>query len=124
MEKVLLIQNDSDILEREQKILSSMYDVTICNSGSETLNVAKNENFDCFVIDLKIGDVTGICLYQELLDLYSKPIVLIIEHASEILTMRKLNLKAMYFAKEPFASLVLLNEVNMSIKKYKENIKL
>ena len=124
MEKVLLIQNDSDILEREQKILSSMYDVTICNSGSEALNVAKNENFDCFVIDLKIGDVTGICLYQELLDLYSKPIVLIIEHASEILTMRKLNLKARYFAKEPFASLVLLNEVNMSIKKYKENIKL
>jgi signal transduction histidine kinase/ActR/RegA family two-component response regulator len=66
-EKVLIVDDDEDVLNLCQRILESQgYDVTISGSGFQAIEIARNKDFDLLLVDIKLPDMNGLDIAQML----------------------------------------------------------
>lgn len=67
MEKILLVDDENDILEFVSYNLSKEgFQVLTCNNGKEAIQLAKKENPDLIILDVMMPEMDGIETCQEL----------------------------------------------------------
>lgn len=75
MIRILLVEDDADIHSFIKKILEeNTYQVLNAYSGSEALNILKNEKVDLILLDLMLPDFSGEEIIKKILDI---PIIVI-----------------------------------------------
>jgi len=57
--KLLLVDDEADILDSLKRTFRLDYDVVTANSGAESIALLKTEQFDLIICDQKMSDVTG-----------------------------------------------------------------
>jgi PAS domain S-box-containing protein len=71
-ERVLLVDDEQDIVEIERKMLKTMgYDVTVCTGSLEALEMFRNgsDRFDLVITDMTMPKLTGLALSRKLLEI-------------------------------------------------------
>jgi len=83
-ERILVVDDDEGLLRLLTMRLSAMgFDVTTCMTGEEALAVAKREVFDLALTDLRLPDLDGLSVLEELRLIHPDlPVLLLTAHGS------------------------------------------
>src|SRR5438105_8472496 len=83
-ERILVVDDDEGLLRLLTMRLSAMgFDVTTCMTGEEALAVAKREVFDLALTDLRLRDLDGLSVLEELRLIHPDlPVLLLTAHGS------------------------------------------
>jgi two-component system response regulator GlrR len=83
-ERILVVDDDEGLLRLLTMRLSAMgFDVTTCMTGEEALAVAKREVFDLALTDLRLPDLDGLSVLEELRLIHPElPVLLLTAHGS------------------------------------------
>jgi len=101
--RVLIIDDDPQILELLSKVLKKNYSVFPSLTGSEGLEIFKNEILDAALVDIKLPDIDGLDVLVEIKKTIPDfPVIIITGHASIPLAVKAMKLGAFYFVKKPF----------------------
>ena len=129
-EKILIIDDDPDILDATTMILESQgYQVVTARDGIEGLAVLKAENPDLMILDLMMPKMDGFGVCKELQDprwsKYRGIPILILTSVREEASRRRyeletgLELDVDDYIEKPMSPDLLINRVNTLIKKKK-----
>ena len=66
MKRILIVDDDLDILESLAALLEETYDVALARDGAEALLLAEGQHFDAVVLDLMMPVLNGAGFLQEL----------------------------------------------------------
>ena len=82
--KVLLVDDDASLLQLLAiRIQSKGYEVTICDSGMNALQLLKNQVFDAVITDLRMDEMDGMALHRQLQNRYpALPVIMMTAHGS------------------------------------------
>lgn len=59
MKKILVIEDSPEYQLMVRTSLESHFDVFFCETGGEAIDLMKNEDFDCFIVDVGLPDMSG-----------------------------------------------------------------
>jgi len=107
MKKILIIDDEEDMLQSLRKILSqrSAYHISTVNDGKQALRQVGLEKFDLIITDLKMGETTGIDILKAALRKFPDAKVIIISGYGTIeASVEAMQEGAFDFIEKPFTS--------------------
>jgi len=128
-EKVLVVDDEREILELCKRILSTQgYTVTIANNGIEALKAAQEEAFDLLLSDIKMPGMTGLDIAQTLKEADPNiTCVIMTGFATLDSAIKALSLGIDEFILKPFTPKDLMKGIDKALERVhlrKENIRL
>jgi FixJ family two-component response regulator len=113
---VFVVDDDFRVREALSSLISSVrLRVAAFGSAAEFLESEKPDAPACLILDLKLPDVSGLELQQELAALDAPPIVFITGHGDIPSSVRAMKAGAIEFLSKPFSEQELLNAINTAI---------
>lgn len=123
MKRILLVDDEVEMLESINKILSHRKDfiITALSNPKEALNLLKLKNFDVIITDLKMGEVSGIDLLKAALKKDINSFVIIISGYGTIeSSVEAVKLGAFDFIEKPFTSNKLFETIDRALNQKNE----
>lgn len=113
MKKLLLIDDDIDILKLNQKFLSAEgYEVRVLDNPKETLKLLKSYHPDCIILDIMMPGVNGFVLCSQIRSVMNVPFVFLSGRTTEEFRLKGFQLGADDFITKPYS----LKELSARIK--------
>ena len=114
-ERIIVVDDDEGLLRLLTMRLSAMgFDVTTCTTGEEALAVAKREVFDLALTDLRLPDVDGLAVLEELRLIHPDlPVLLLTAHGSIPNAVEAMQKGAFGYLTKPFDD----NELQATLEK-------
>ncbi len=123
MSKILIIEDEEAIAELEKDYLElSDFEVTIENDGKKGLDLALNEEFDLFILDLMLPGVDGFEICKEIRKAKNTPIIMVSAKKDDIDKIRGLGLGADDYMTKPFSPSELVARVKAHLARYERLI--
>lgn len=120
MERILIIEDDSDIAEIEKDYLSlGGYSVDIENDGKNGLTAALGKKYNLIILDLMLPTMNGWDICRTIRDKTDVPILMVTARVSDIDKIRGLGLGADDYIEKPFSPSVLVAKVKAHLASYK-----
>jgi DNA-binding NtrC family response regulator len=107
MKKILIVDDELEMLESLEKILShkNEFNITACSSSKEAINKIEKESFDLIITDLKLGDLTGIDILKTAKKFHPNTLVIILSGYGTIdSSVEAVKNGAFDFIEKPFSS--------------------
>ena len=125
---ILVIDDEQDMLETFRSILKKHHNVTTSNSGAEALNILKNKNIDLCLLDIKMPDMDGIKVLQNIKAFDLNIEVIMVTALKDVkLAVEAMKLGAFEYINKPFEVDELLALIERAAEKrslLKENLAL
>jgi len=110
MRKRILLIDDEDLVVRSLSRLLGKggYEVLVCRSGKEALNVVEQQDVDLIVCDVRMPEMSGIETIESIRKIYKKrerssvPEILITGYADETLSKKAEELRVAEYIYKPF----------------------
>lgn len=110
MRKKILLIDDEDLVVRSLSRLLGKggYEVLVCKSGKEALNVVEQQDVDLIVCDVRMPEMSGIETIESIRKIYKKrgkqsvPEILITGYADETLSKKAEELRVVDYIYKPF----------------------
>lgn len=119
MSKVLIIEDDKNILELEKDYLeASGFDVSVAVSGDKGLEMALNEKFDIILLDIMLPNIDGFDICKRVRAEKNIPIILISAKKSELDKVDGLGFGADDYIVKPFSPKELVARVKAHLARY------
>jgi FixJ family two-component response regulator len=113
---VFVVDDDFRVREALSSLISSVsLRVAAFGSAAEFLESEKPDAPACLILDLKLPDISGLELQQELAALDAPPIVFITGHGDIPSSVRAMKAGAIEFLSKPFSEQELLDAINTAI---------
>lgn len=120
MERLLIIEDDSDIAEIEKDYLAlAGYSTDIERDGKKGLNAAINGKYDLIILDLMLPSLSGWEICRAIRNKTDVPILMVTARVSDIDKIRGLGLGADDYIEKPFSPSVLVAKVKAHLASYK-----
>jgi two-component system phosphate regulon response regulator PhoB len=123
-EKILVIDDDEDILELVRYNLSREgYRVTGSLTGEDALRKVRSDTFDLIVLDLMLPGMDGLAFTKTLKNdsrLHSIPIIMLTAKGEEADIVTGLELGADDYITKPFSPKVMIARVRAALRRRKE----
>lgn len=117
--KILIIEDDSDINDLLSEILSREgYEVTKAYSGSEGKLLINSNDYDLILLDLMLPGITGENLIEEIRKIKVMPIIVISAKTSKEDKINVLRLGADDFIAKPFDIEEVIARVEAQLRRY------
>lgn len=97
------------------------YVVQIAESGTDALNVIKNNYYDIILLDLGLPDLDGIEVLKIIRNQTDSPIIIISARNTELSKVEALDLGADDYITKPFGTKELLARIRTSLRHHKNN---
>jgi DNA-binding response OmpR family regulator len=116
--RLLLVDDEEGFLDvLSKRIKKRGFDVTVASSGSEAIQILRNQDFDAAVLDLKMEDMDGI----EVLKIFKKmvprlPVIMLTGHGSEEAATEGLASGACEYLMKPCALEELIGKIHAAIE--------
>ena len=127
-EKILILDDEPYVLDICRRILEEYYDVKIAHSGLEAIELAKKENFDLLLTDIKMPGINGLETIRKLKSLNPDTVCVTMTGFSTMENaIEALRLGVDEFVTKPFAPEELSMAIESALEKErlrKENIRL
>ena len=119
MERILIVEDESDIAELEKDYLElSGFEVQIETSGDEGLKRALSEDFSLFILDLMLPGADGFEICTKIREVKNQPILLVSAKKDDIDKIRGLGLGADDYITKPFSPSELVARVKAHLSSY------
>ena len=117
-EHVLVVDDDSGLLTLMQTRLEAAgYGATLVETGEEALAWAQEHAYDLAIIDLKMADVDGMTLLQELLRLHQHlPVIILTAHGTISSAVEATKIGAYDYLTKPFNAKDLLHRIDKALE--------
>jgi DNA-binding NtrC family response regulator len=124
MKKILLIDDETEMLNSLNKILSQReYAITLLQNGTEALNRVKSENFDLIITDLKMPDVSGLDILEAGRRAFPDSKVIVISGYGTIeSSVQAMQQGAFDFLEKPFSSKKLFQCIDRALQRSSPSI--
>lgn len=120
MERILIIEDNSNIAELERDYLKlNNFDVVIADDGESGLEQAINENFDLIILDLMLPKKTGFEVCDEIRKVKEIPILMVTAKKEDIDKIRGLGTGADDYIVKPFSPNELVARVKAHLNRYR-----
>lgn len=117
--KILIVEDDEDILRIEQLYLESAGFLTTClTSGKDVEPLLKQESFDLIVLDLMLPQKNGYEICQDIRNTLDIPILMVTARSESIDKIRGLSLGADDYIAKPFDPAELVARVRAHLRQY------
>ena len=126
--RILLADDNADMLDYVRKLLSDRYEVVACSDGQAALERAQQERPDLILTDVMMPQMDGFELLRALREdknLQSTPVILLSARAGEESRLEGLDAGADDFLEKPFSARELLARVasNLAMAKLRQDVK-
>ncbi len=114
MKKVLLIDDEKEMLESLEKILSHKEEFLLTSTSNchKAISIIENEKFDLIITDLKLGELTGIDILKTAKKFHPKTLVIILSGYGTIESgIEAIKNGAYDFIEKPFSSVKLFETI-------------
>jgi two-component system response regulator MprA len=101
LERVLLVDDDADLLSGLSYLLSETYDVLTASNGAEALHVLEQEKVDVVVLDMLMPFVDGQSVLREVLARGNPPAVVVVSARPDLIA-KSMEIGADDFLAKPF----------------------
>jgi len=125
MIKILVIDDEIDMLESIEKILSQRKDFeqTLIQDGREALKIVSKEEFDIILTDLRIGNISGIDVLKASLSKFPNATTIVISGYGTIeASVKAMQEGAFDFIEKPFSSTKLFECIDRALSQHGEKI--
>ncbi len=125
MKKILLLEDDTLLAQTLHELLESEgYDVTLATSGNAAIDESYENNFDLYVFDINVPDISGLELLQNLREADDKTQTIFISALVDLNSIAKaFEVGAEDYLKKPFFPEELLIRVNAKLATDNSTIK-
>ena len=101
--RVLVVDDDREVRESIQHLLTSAgFEVEMLSSGTQIIATLEEQAFDVILCDVKMPNMTGLEVQQQLKDLSQIPLVLMSAHGDIPMAVSAIQDGAYSFLEEPF----------------------
>lgn len=117
--RILIVDDEQSMRDTLQIMLERKgFESDSAENGLKALEMIGKERggFDLIITDLKMPELDGIELIEQVNKKYGIPIIIMTAHATKDQAITALNLGAAYFIEKPFKNTELLNYIQRSIK--------
>lgn len=123
-DKILIVDDDIAICKLLDKVMkSNELETTIATSGTEAINILKNNSFDVILIDIMLGDMEGFEVIKKVRSQgISTPIMIISGRTEDYDSLYGLSIGADDYITKPFRPVVLGAKVKALIRRNKNMI--
>ena len=119
-EKILIVDDSAEVLEKTQNLLSQVgYSVVPCSSGEEALEILNKERFDLVLLDINMPSLNGyeVCLrIRQIFALDDLPIIFLTSREDSDSVTKGFHAGASDFVSKSALFDVLLARVNVHIR--------
>ncbi len=123
MSRILIIEDEVAIADLEKDYLElSDFEVEICTSGDEGLQVALNKEFDLIILDLMLPGMDGFEVCKRIRAEKNIPILMVSAKKDDIDKIRGLGLGADDYMTKPFSPSELVARVKAHLARYERLI--
>lgn len=120
MERILIIEDDTDIAGIEKDYLAlSGYSVDIESDGNSGLYAALHGKYDLILLDLMLPGIDGLEICRRIRGITKVPILMVTAKASDLDKIRGLGLGADDYIEKPFSPSVLVARVKAHIAQFR-----
>lgn len=117
--KVLIIEDDFDIANLEKDYLEiNNFDVIISDDGNNVLDIIKNNNIDCVILDLMLPNHSGFDICKEIRKVSQIPVIIVSAKTEPSDIILGLGFGSDDYVKKPFDPQELVARVNSNISRY------
>jgi two-component system response regulator MprA len=116
LERVLLVDDDPDLLSGLEHLLSERYEVLTASNGAEALHVLELETVDVVVLDMLMPFVDGQGVLRELLGKTNPPAVVVVSARPDLIA-RSIEMGADDFLAKPFGIAQLERKIDNLIER-------
>ena len=123
MSRILIVEDEVAIADLEKDYLElSGFEVEIENDGTKGLERALHEEFDLFILDLKLPGVDGFEICKKIREIKNTPILMVSAKKDDIDKIRGLGLGADDYVTKPFSPSELVARVKAHLARYERLI--
>ena len=123
MSRILIVEDEVAIADLEKDYLElSGFEVEIENDGKSGLELALNEDFDLFILDLMLPEVDGFEICRQIREKKNTPILMVSAKKDDIDKIRGLGLGADDYVTKPFSPSELVARVKAHLARYERLI--
>ena len=127
LKHIMIIDDSALTLKLAENTLSPLYHVTVCVSGSEALELLKNERPDLILLDINMPELDGYEIFQRLkanVRTSRIPIIFLTAQTDSESEVRGLRLGAVDFITKPFVGEIMLSriKVHLELEAYKRRL--
>jgi len=120
MEKILIIEDDSDIAALEKDYLeASNFEVDIARDGTSGLAAALGRDYDLVIVDLMLPGTDGFEILEEIRKAKDTPVILVSARKDDIDKVKGFGLGADDYITKPFSPSELVARVKAHLARYK-----
>ena len=121
MKKILLVEDDMDIISHLTSFLESEgFVIKNTDSQTQAMKMIYNQNFDLILLDLSLKEGHGFSLYHEIKDYQDIPIIFLTASNDEYSVVTGLNLGADDYIAKPFRPRILLSRIQSVLRRYQK----
>ncbi|PFA69150.1 DNA-binding response regulator [Bacillus sp. AFS015802] len=123
MQKILIIEDETDIAELERDYLEvNGFDSDIASTGEEGLNLARVHSYSLILLDLMLPGIDGLQLCKKLREFLDIPILMVTARKEDIDKIRGFDRGADDYIVKPFTPSELVARVKAHISRYNQLI--
>ena len=115
--RILIVEDDADIIKVHRELLSNQFTVIIKSSGMRAIGYLKgNPDIDLVLLDIKLPDISGIEVLKEIKKIKPcVPTIIITAFGSENVAVKAFRCGARDYVKKPFSNDELLRRINFCL---------
>jgi YesN/AraC family two-component response regulator len=115
--RILIIEDDADIISIQRELLSHLFTVVIKTSGMGAISYLKgNPDIDLVLLDINLPDISGIEVLKEIKQIKPcVPTIIITAFGSESVAVKAFRCGARDYIKKPFSNDELLRRINFCL---------
>ena len=117
MKKILVIEDDSEVSELLQTLLSPIYDVTLAYSGTEGLLLLDLNDFDLIILDMMLPGMMGSDVLKSIREKNTIPIIVLTAMNDKKMISETLLNGADDYLTKPFDVDELLARISVQLRK-------
>lgn len=123
-DKILIVDDDISICKLLDKVMkSNELETTIATSGTDALNILKNNTFDVILVDIMLGDMEGFEVIKRVRSQgISTPVMIVSGRTEDYDSLYGLSIGADDYITKPFRPVVLGAKVKALIRRNKNMI--
>ena len=120
MPKILVVEDDQDLLQMIKTMLQSVGEITLARDGQEALDLLKDGGFrpDVIVLDLMMPRVDGLTLAKTLKgdpNVGNIPVVMLTAKSGPMDMITGINAGARHYVTKPFRAADLIDKVKKAL---------
>jgi len=115
--RILVVEDDADIIKVHQQLLSDLFTVIVKSSGMRAISYLRgNPDIDLVLLDIKLPDMSGIEVLKELKKIKPcVPAIIVTAFGSENVAVKAFRCGARDYIKKPFSNDELLKRINFCL---------